>query len=44
LAQLPDDEARQLALDALRAIIDEHVTPDGVLFDAATWFITARRP
>jgi len=39
-----DEEARGRALDALRAGMQAHDTGDGVLFDSAVWFITARRP
>jgi SAM-dependent methyltransferase len=35
---------RKLALDQLREVFAEHATPEGVLFDSATWFITAQRP
>lgn len=31
-------------LDRLPAILDEHETGDGVLFDSRAWIITARRP
>jgi len=39
-----DDGARQAALDELRAVLAEHATPDGVLFGATAWLVTARRP
>ena len=39
-----DDGARRAALDDLRAVLAEHATPDGVLFGAAAWLVTARRP
>lgn len=39
-----DDSTRPKAVDALRDAIRDHETADGVLFDSATWFITARRP
>jgi SAM-dependent methyltransferase len=32
------------ALDRLRAVLAAHQTGDGVLFDARTWIISARRP
>jgi hypothetical protein len=38
-----DDRSRGRALDALRATIDAHATPEGVLFPSATWIIRARR-
>jgi hypothetical protein len=37
-----DDTTRAEALAKLRATIDAHATPDGVLFDSAAWLITAR--
>jgi SAM-dependent methyltransferase len=39
-----DDRARASATAALRATIEAHETPGGVLYDSATWIITARRP
>jgi SAM-dependent methyltransferase len=39
-----DDATRVRALDALRATLTAHDTGHGVLFDSATWVITARRP
>ncbi len=36
-----DDDARAHALEALRATIDAHETPDGVLYASAAWIITA---
>src|SRR5262245_15063015 len=39
-----DETEREQALGRLREALEEHQTPDGVLFDAATWIITARRP
>ena len=39
-----DDHARSEALAAFRDAIQAHETPNGVLFNSATWFITARRP
>jgi hypothetical protein len=44
LATQLDPEARAAALGALRDVIDAHATPEGVIFDSATWFITATRP
>ena len=38
-----DDNARCEALAAFRDAVQAHETPDGVLFNSATWFITARR-
>lgn len=35
---------RQEALERLREVVDEHETPEGVLFASAAWLITARRP
>jgi SAM-dependent methyltransferase len=32
------------ALDVLRAALEPRVSADGIQFDSATWFITARRP
>jgi SAM-dependent methyltransferase len=39
-----DDDGRTAAEDALRATIAAHATPDGVLYDSATWIIRATRP
>jgi SAM-dependent methyltransferase len=39
-----NDTSRADALDALRATIDAHETPDGVLYESATWTIRAVRP
>ncbi len=39
-----NDHARGRATAALRATIEAHETPDGVLYDSAAWIITARRP
>lgn len=39
-----DDASKAHALDALSEAMQAHMTPDGVLFDSAAWFITARRP
>jgi SAM-dependent methyltransferase len=38
-----DDGARQAALDDLRATLDAHATPDGVLLGASAWLVTAHR-
>jgi ubiquinone/menaquinone biosynthesis C-methylase UbiE len=38
-----DDAGRAAAQDALRATIDTHVTPDGVVYDSAAWIIRATR-
>jgi SAM-dependent methyltransferase len=38
-----DDEGRASALAALRASIEAHETPDGVLYASAAWIVTARR-
>lgn len=38
-----DGAARVGALDALRATIEGHLTPDGVQFAAAAWLVTAIR-
>ena len=39
-----DDKARGRATAALRATIEAHETPGGVVYDSAVWIITARRP
>ena len=39
-----DDAGRARALDGLRATIAAHETPDGVLYESATWTIRATRP
>jgi SAM-dependent methyltransferase len=39
-----DEPTRRRALDGLRALFEAHHTPDGVLFDSATWLVRARRP
>jgi SAM-dependent methyltransferase len=39
-----DDKTKPLALEALRDALRAHQTPEGVLFNSATWFITAHRP
>jgi SAM-dependent methyltransferase len=37
-------EAREAALAGLRADIEAHAGPDGVLYDSAAWIVTAQRP
>lgn len=37
-----DDPTKAAALDALRAVLTEHDTGDGVLFGASAWLITAK--
>lgn len=39
-----DTAARRAALDELRAVLEAHETPDGVLFGSTCWIITATRP
>ena len=39
-----DDAGRARAIDALRATMAAHETPDGVIFDSAVWIIRATRP
>jgi SAM-dependent methyltransferase len=39
-----DDRARAGALDDLRATVAAHHTPEGVLYESATWTIRAVRP
>jgi SAM-dependent methyltransferase len=39
-----EEATRRRALDQLRALFEAHHTPDGVLFDSATWLVRARRP
>lgn len=39
-----DDASRAGALDALRATVSAHETPDGVLYESAAWIVAARRP
>jgi SAM-dependent methyltransferase len=38
-----DDTGRHRALDDLRATVDAHTTPDGVVFGSAAWIIRADR-
>ena len=38
-----DDAATAAALARLRTLVEEHATADGVLFDARTWVVSARR-
>ena len=39
-----DEQARQTALDNLRAAVAAAETPEGVLLPSAAWSVTARRP
>lgn len=39
-----DELGRGRALAALRAVLDEHETGDGVQFGSAAWLVSARRP
>jgi SAM-dependent methyltransferase len=39
-----DESGRARALDALRATLTAHETPDGVLYGSAAWLIRATRP
>jgi hypothetical protein len=39
-----DDAGRVRALDALRASIASHETPEGIVYASATWMIMATRP
>jgi SAM-dependent methyltransferase len=39
-----DEAMTAQALDNLRAVIDAHVTPAGVVFDSCAWVVTARKP
>ncbi|HEU5083858.1 MAG TPA: methyltransferase domain-containing protein [Acidimicrobiales bacterium] len=39
-----DEAGRTRALGDLRATIDAHETPEGVLYESATWTISASRP
>ena len=36
-----DDAGRATALAALRATLEAHLGPDGVLFGSASWLVTA---
>jgi SAM-dependent methyltransferase len=38
-----DDETRAKAMEGLRRVVDEHATPDGVLFGSSSWLVTAER-
>lgn len=38
-----DEGDRQRALASLRALVEAHTTPDGVLFGTAAWLVTANR-
>ena len=37
-----DGDTRTRALDALRAVVDAHATPDGVRLASSAWLVTAR--
>jgi SAM-dependent methyltransferase len=39
-----DDATKARAFDNLRATFADHQTDDGVIFDSASWIITARKP
>jgi SAM-dependent methyltransferase len=39
-----DDADRARAFDALRTMIDEHATSEGVVFGSACWLVSATRP
>lgn len=39
-----DEETTRKALDAVRAALTPHQSPDGVLLGGAAWLVTARRP
>ena len=39
-----DDATKARAFENLRATFAEHQTDDGVIFDSASWIITARKP
>ena len=43
LETVPDDR-RPVALDALRAVLDDHAGPGGVHLGAGIWIVTATRP
>jgi SAM-dependent methyltransferase len=38
-----DDTSRARALEALRATIDAHETPEGVVYESAAWIVSATR-
>lgn len=42
LTQDLDEEARATAFAALRRLVDDHATPEGVLIGSAAWLVTAR--
>lgn len=42
LDTLAEDE-RKRALNRLRALLEKHLTPDGVWFDSRAWIVSARR-
>ena len=39
-----DDDQTEQALAALRHLLDEHATGDGVLLGSSAWLVTARVP
>jgi SAM-dependent methyltransferase len=39
-----DDDDTTRAFEQLRGALEDHATPEGVLFGASAWVITARRP
>lgn len=39
-----DEDGVARALGGLRASVEAHATPDGVLYDSATWIVRATRP
>ena len=39
-----DEAGQRRALDDLKATVDAHTTPDGVVFGSAAWVIRADRP
>jgi hypothetical protein len=43
LDAVPEDQ-RPTALDAVRAVLDDHTQPDGVRLGASIWIITAGNP
>lgn len=38
-----DEAGRREALEALRTSLEQHATPDGVMYDSAAWLVRARR-
>lgn len=41
--ELVDNIGRDERLDRMRALLESRATPDGVLFPASAWLVTARR-